>query len=142
MPEAPAAVDEFERLFRGIYLRFHRRDPKRAELPGASRAVLLHLSQTGPLTVGEMSRHLRRAQSVVSETVEGLERKGLLERFRDPKDKRRTLVWLSDAGVARLEDDRRVLSRKLLGPALENLAPGVRTALFAGLQELAGDEFQ
>lgn len=137
MSDACAAAEEFEALFRAIYLQFHRRDPKRSELPAASRAVLLHLAQAGPLTVGEAARHLRRAQSVVSEVVDGLERKGLLDRMRDPRDKRRTLVWLSEAGFARLSEDRRVLSRELLAPALGGLPARTRSALLSGMHALA-----
>jgi DNA-binding MarR family transcriptional regulator len=88
----------FAELFREAYLRFHRRDGKRSELSGASRAVLLHLSQAGPITVGELALHLDRAQSVVSEILNQLEGKGVLEREADPQDRRRTLVWLSPEG--------------------------------------------
>jgi DNA-binding MarR family transcriptional regulator len=98
-----AASDEarqFGELFPGVYLRFHRRDGKRHELPGASRAVLHHLTLTGPLTIGEMAKHLSRAQSVVSEIVDHLERDGLLERMRDPKDRRRTLLALLASGAS------------------------------------------
>src|SRR4051812_45435506 len=90
-----AAAERFAALFRALYLTYHRRDGPRSDLPGASRAVLTHLAVTGPLTVGEAAAHLGRAQSVVSEIVDGLARKGLLERERDPDDRRRTLVWLT-----------------------------------------------
>src|SRR5262245_13113877 len=85
-------------LFPAVYLALHRRDGKRRALPAASRAVLQHLTLTGPVRVGELARHLARAQSVVSEIVSHLERDGLLERQRDPADGRRNLVWLSGAG--------------------------------------------
>lgn len=65
--------------------------------------MLTHLAVSGPLTVGEAAGHLNRAQSVVSEIVDGLERKALLERERDPADRRHTLVWLTPAGQ---EDNR------------------------------------
>src|ERR671933_787010 len=55
----------FGRLFEQTYLRFHRRDGKRSELSGASRAVLLHLALSGPLTVGEAARHLDRDRDVL-----------------------------------------------------------------------------
>ena len=106
-----ASVDtarEFGRLFPAVYLRFHRRDGKRSDLAAASRSVLEHLTLTGPLTIGEMARHLDRAQSVTSEIVDHLERDHLLERMRDPKDRRRTLVWLTDAGLARVEREREI----------------------------------
>ena len=82
-PTADAAT--FADLFRAIYLTYHRRDGPRSGLTGASRAVLGHLAHTGPLTIGEAALHLDRAQSVVSEIVDGLERRGLLMRDRDPR---------------------------------------------------------
>jgi DNA-binding MarR family transcriptional regulator len=99
----------FGRLFEQAYLRFHRRDGKRSGLTGASRAVLLHLALTGPLTVGEAARHLDRAQSVVRLTPQGLDR---------------------------LERDRDVLGRELLERAMSALPPQQRTALLQGLQAL------
>jgi len=127
---------QFGELFPAVYLKFHRRDGKQRELAGASRAVLSHLTLTGPLTIGEMAKHLDRAQSVVSEIVEHLERDGLLERQRDPEDKRRTLVWLSDRGVALLERDREVLSRELLERAMARMKPSERAALLRGMNAL------
>lgn len=70
----------FERAFAAAYLVFHRRDRAREELSGASRAVLLHLSLSGPLSVGAAATHLGRAQSVVSEIVSQLQRHGWVER--------------------------------------------------------------
>lgn len=129
-------AQRFGELFPAVYLRFHRRDGKRSELPGASRAVLTHLTLSGPLTVGEMAKHLSRAQSVVSEIVEHLERDGWLERQRDPQDKRRTLVWLSQQGLSLLEREREVLSSELLQKAMARMTPADRAALLRGMQAL------
>jgi DNA-binding MarR family transcriptional regulator len=126
----------FEHLFQAVYLLFHRRDGKRTQLSGASRAVLTHLSIAGPLTVGEAARHLDRAQSVVSDIVSQLEAKGLLEREADPQDRRRTLVWLTPAGVASLERDGQVLSTDRLAAALGALDPAERDRLLHGLSRL------
>jgi DNA-binding MarR family transcriptional regulator len=127
---------QFGELFPAVYLRFHRRDGKQRELPTASRSVLHHLTLTGPLTIGEMAKHLSRAQSVVSEIVDHLERDGLLERMRDPADKRRTLVWLSDHGLALLEREREVLSGELLTRAMTHMKPADRSALLRGMHAL------
>jgi DNA-binding MarR family transcriptional regulator len=129
-------AEQFAELFRAVYLTFHRRDGPRAQLPGASRAVLEHLALAGPLTVGEAAGHLSRAQSVVSDIVSHLEDQGLLERERDPADRRRTLVWLTEAGHRALRRDREVLSLDLLGPALDHLPPGQADALLDGLRAL------
>jgi DNA-binding MarR family transcriptional regulator len=123
-------------LFEQTYLRFHRRDGRRSGLTGASRAVLIHLAMSGPLTVGEAARHLDRAQSVVSDIVTQLEAKDLLERQADPDDRRRTLVWLTPRGLARLEEDREVLGRSLVEGAMRRMPPADRTALLAGLRSL------
>jgi DNA-binding MarR family transcriptional regulator len=130
------AAETFLELFPAVYLRFHRRDEKHAEMSGATRAALLHLSNTGPLTIGEIARHFDRAQSVVSEIVDGLEAKGFLERMRDPADRRRTLVWLTDEGFAALERERQVLSRALLEQAMSKMTDDDRAALLRGMRAL------
>jgi DNA-binding MarR family transcriptional regulator len=117
---------QFGELFPAVYLRFHRRDGKQRQL----------LAQTGPLTVGEMAKHLDRAQSVVSEIVDHLQADGLLERMTDPSDKRRTLVWLSDQGLALLEQEREVLSSELLARAMDRMQPRARRALLSGMRAL------
>jgi DNA-binding MarR family transcriptional regulator len=133
---AQEQAERFAALFRALYLTFHRRDGPRSGLPGASRAVLTHLAVTGPLTVGEAARHLGRAQSVVSAIVDGLERKGLLERERDPADRRRTLVWLTAAGRELLRRDGEVLAVDALAAALADMPPDVRAGLLAGASAL------
>jgi len=134
-----AAMDDaarFAELFPAVYLRFHRRDGKREEMTGATRGTLLHLANSGPLTIGEIAEHFDRAQSVVSEIVDGLEKKGLLERMKDPKDRRRALVWLTDAGLDALERDRDVLSKELLAKAMTRMRPADRRALLQGMKAL------
>jgi DNA-binding MarR family transcriptional regulator len=127
---------EFAELFRAVYLTFHRRDGPRSQLPNASLAVLEHLAMAGPLTVGEASAHLRRAQSVVSEIVSHLERQRLLERESDPADRRRTLIWLTPAGQAALRRDREVLSADLLTSALARMPSDQASALLDALRAL------
>lgn len=137
MPEdVREQAERFAALFRALYLTYHRRDGPRSDLPGASRAVLTHLAVTGPLTVGEAAVHLGRAQSVVSEIVDGLERKGMLERERDPADRRRTLVWLTGAGQDALRRDREVLAVDAIAAALAQMPAEARSGLLAGASAL------
>jgi len=131
-----ARAERFAELFRAVYLTFHRRDGPRSELHGASRGVLEHLALAGPLTIGEAAAHMRRAQSVVSEIVTHLERDGLLEREKDPEDRRRTLIWLTPAGHQALRRDHEVLGVHLLAQALARLPPGQADALNAGMRAL------
>lgn len=134
--DAAEAAAEYAELFPAVYLRLHRRDAKRRELSGASRGVLLHLAQTGPLTVSECAKHLGRAQSVASEIVDQLEENGLLARVRDEADRRRNLVWLTDAGRARLVEDQEVLSRPALAGALAAMTRRERRMLIEGTRAL------
>ena len=109
-----------------------------ARKAGASRAVLEHLALAGPLTVGEAAAHLARAQSVISEIVTHLERRGLLEREDDPADRRRTLIWLTPAGHEALRRDREVLSVDHLARTMARLPPSQADDLIAGLRALVG----
>jgi DNA-binding MarR family transcriptional regulator len=132
----PDEARRYAELFRAVYLTYHRRDGPRSGLTGASRAVLEHLAITGPVTVGEAARHLERAQSVISEIVDQLEAKALLERERDPADRRRTLVWLTPAGQEALRRDGEVLGVDRLTDAFARLPAEQRTALIAATAAL------
>jgi len=131
-----SAADDFCEAFPATFLAFHRRDGRRSELTNASRAVLQHLAVTGPVSIGEAARHLDRTQSVVSEIVTQLEGHGLLEREPDPANRRRTLVWLTPAGFARLREDADVLDRRLVAEAMEHLDQATRRGLIDGLDAL------
>jgi DNA-binding MarR family transcriptional regulator len=134
------AADELCELFPALYLRFcRRREPGETRITPQMDAVLLHLAMSGPLTVGEMGAHFARAQSVVSEIVNGLEKKGLLERMRDERDRRRTLVWLTDEARELLERRRQVLDAGRVARAMERLTRSQREALLAALRALVGD---
>jgi DNA-binding MarR family transcriptional regulator len=131
------AAAEFCALFPSVYLRFCRRHDRRdTRLTPQMDGVLHHLAMSGPLTVGEMARHLDRAQSVVSEIVDGLERKGLLERMRDARDRRRTLVWLTDRARDLLIQRSQVLDPARVARAMRALGESERKALIEGMRAL------
>lgn len=136
MSDAKLSAQTYGELFPAVYLRFHRREGKRRPIAPASRGVLMHLAVTGPLTIGDCAKHMERAQSVVSEIVDQLERHKLLARVRDPNDRRRTLVWLTDEGRARLVEEQEVLSRTLLEAAFARMTPEARTQLLEGTRAL------
>jgi DNA-binding MarR family transcriptional regulator len=136
---------EFCELYPAAYLRFCRRHDDAASgtrLTPQQEAVLRHLAMSGPLTVGEMARHFARAQSVVSEIVDGLESKGLLERMRDERDRRRTLVWLTDAAREALARRNEVLDPARVARAMRRLTAAGRRSLVRALRALvdAADE--
>jgi DNA-binding MarR family transcriptional regulator len=137
MDDAAAAFCE---LFPALYLRFCRQhddaSARRTRLTPQQDAVLHHLAMSGPLTVGEMCRHFVRAQSVVSEIVDGMEEKGLLERMRDARDRRRTLVWLTDEAREVLARRRRVLDPSRVAVAMRALSEPQRETLVESLRAL------
>ena len=136
MHEAATATDVCE-LFPAIYLRFcRRRERGEARLTPQMDAVLLHLAMTGPLTVGEMAAHFARAQSVVSEIVDGMERKGWLARMRDARDRRRTLVWITDEARGVLDRRRQVLDPERVARAMDRMNETDRRGLVEGMRAL------
>jgi DNA-binding MarR family transcriptional regulator len=125
----------FEDLFRSTYLRAVRRvRDKRERLTPETVAFLDHLAMSGPLTPGELSRHLDRAPSTLSEMLDHLLAKGLLARDRDPADARRSLVWLSDAGREALVEARQVLDHAALVRAAGALPEAERAAFLRSFQ--------
>lgn len=109
--DAETAADEFAELFPAVYRRFYRRLPANLiRLTSESIAALHHLEVAGPLTVTEAARHLERSQSAMSEMIDRLERRNLVARMADERDRRRTLVWLTDEGRTALNEAHRVLS--------------------------------
>ncbi len=128
---------QFRRLFPAVYLRLHARREKDGHRPAAQgMAVLQHLTLSGPLTIGEAARHFSLAQSVVSEIVDRLAARGLVERMRDRRDRRRVLVWLTPSGIELLEREREVLSPELTRAAMAKMKPAQRRALIEGMAAL------
>lgn len=128
---------EFTEAYKAVYLRFHRRDPVDGyRISQEAHGILRHLRETGPLTVTEASRHFERSQSATSELIARLETRGLLERMPDERDRRRSLVWLTEEGQAALERAEQVLSVRLLEHAGAQLAPGATQRILEALQEL------
>ncbi len=95
----------------------------------------MHLAYSGPMTVGELARHVGRAQSVTSETVEVLASHGLLARVRDPRDKRRTLIWLTEEAREFLAREREPLDRERVNGVLSRMEPGAREELFSAIEQ-------
>jgi DNA-binding MarR family transcriptional regulator len=130
-PSAP--WDEYASLYPQVYRLLHRvaRTPMDHITP-QSWAVLQHLEMSGPLTVSEMTQHFGRAQSVTSEMVAQLVHRGLLRRAQDPEDRRRTLVWLTDAALDLLQRQRDVLDRERLQVAMRRMSAQEKRALLQG----------
>jgi DNA-binding MarR family transcriptional regulator len=84
----------------------------------------------------ELARELKVTPATTSESVEVLARRGLVERYAHPQDRRVTLLRLTDAGSTQLSASReRALD--FLESLLERLEPGELQRLYDGLEPLA-----
>lgn len=130
-------ADAFCALFPVVYVRFCRRGrDDAARLTPQMDGVLHHLAMSGPLTVGEMATHFGRAQSVVSEIVGGMVRRGLLETMKDARDRRRTLVWLTDGAHDVMARRSQVLDPQLVAAAMKKMKADERSRLVEGMRAL------
>jgi DNA-binding MarR family transcriptional regulator len=136
--DAQTFAREFGRLFREVYLCAVREvDDARDRLAPETAALLLHVAQAGPATLTELALHLDRSLSTLSAKIASLETAGLLARQRDEQDGRRTLIWLSPAGRAALEESLQVLDAARLAQATARWDAGRRQRLVDELRSLA-----
>lgn len=99
--------------------------------------VLRHLYEVGPISQQELGRALRIHASNLVALIDELESKGALIRRRDPDDRRRYLLELTDHGLRRLAEAEKVVQAtdaEMLAP----LTRAERDRLRAYLIKLAG----
>lgn len=99
-------------------------------------AVLHYLAEAGPLSQRELGQALRVDPSNLVALLDELEGSGSVLRRRDPADRRRQLVALTEAGMARLRQAEHAAldtEREMLDP----LAPAERTQLHSLLERMA-----
>jgi len=86
-------------------------------------------------TPGALAQFLGTTKGTASQTINALEKKGLLTRCADPEDKRVRQIVLTGAGEALLARD----PLNCLDLAVEKLAPDVAEIVTAGLARLSAD---
>ena len=99
-------------------------------------AVLHHLAETGPSTQLALARALRIHPSNLVALLDGLEAGGWLARTRDPEDRRRHAVALTDAG-AKLLVAAQSAAADAESELLEPLKPAERLQLEVLLRRVA-----
>ena len=100
--------------------------------------VLLTLTLSGPLTVGELAKNMGLRSATASLLVGELDRAGFLDRREDDNDRRRTIVSLPDHIRDPLEQ---VTNAKLavVRRTLKRLDPAAREHFLEGLRILASE---
>jgi DNA-binding MarR family transcriptional regulator len=138
MTDPTEAAAEIGRLYPAVYRRFHvsHRPVDGGDLTPRMLAVVQHLAASGPLTVGELATHLRLSKAAATELVNRVEERGLIDRLRDDRDRRRVFVWLTDKGRDRASAHAQVLADDELRIAVRRMSPTARTRLISGLRAL------
>jgi len=79
---------------------------KTGDMTEGEKSLLAELHQAfpKPMTPGDLSLKLRVGSGRIANALKTLERKGYVIRRSDKEDRRRTLVSLTDAGYAFIED--------------------------------------
>lgn len=135
--DSQAFAREFGALYRELYrLAVRRVDDGREVLSAETTALFLHLSQTGPQTLSELTMHLDRAPSTLSAKVAELESQGLLARQRDDGDARRALIWMTSKGRETLQQAIEVLDTAALSAAADGLESSRLSNLLEDLRAL------
>lgn len=108
----------------------------RAHVPSAFEAFpVLAVLRRGPLTLGRLAETLHVTSATMSDRVTRLEHKGWVERRRDPEDRRRVLIALTEQGQARLRWTIERAEREL-AEVLAALSAAEIEAVATGLQIL------
>jgi DNA-binding MarR family transcriptional regulator len=116
-----AGTEELTSSFGSVFLRFTRLLDKRMAREGASLArtrVLLMIQRRGPVKASDIAELFGLAPRTVTDTLDGMERQGLIRREPDPKDRRAKRILITEAGqqaVAATEPIRRELISQVMG---------------------------
>jgi DNA-binding MarR family transcriptional regulator len=114
-------TEELTSSFGSVFLRFTRLLDKRMAREGASLArtrVLLMIQRRGPVKASDIAELFGLAPRTVTDTLDGMERQGLIRREPDPKDRRAKRILITEAGqqaVAATEPIRRELISQVMG---------------------------
>lgn len=81
---------------------FHTAIAERVGLGATDEKTLFILSGAGRLTAGELAQHTGLTTASVTSLIDRLERKGFVQRVRDPKDRRKIFVELNEGKLAEL----------------------------------------
>lgn len=133
--DARALTDTVARLRRVLRTSI-RTDYPWESLPMAQVEVLQLLQETAPARVGDLAVRLRMSPSTVSGLIGQLMNAGLVERGTDSKDRRMSVVELTEAGSGQLAEWAGAHERRIAA-ALERLGVVERYAIAAAIPALS-----
>lgn len=128
---------ETYRLFLKLHRRFqelNREEFRPYDLSTPQYAILFHASVEG-VPLSQICQEMLADNSNLTRLVDRLEARGLVRRAADPRDRRVTLVQLTPAGKA-LIDELRPRHRAYVEQRMSHLNPTQLTALYEAMQTL------
>jgi DNA-binding MarR family transcriptional regulator len=102
--------------------------------PPRTASTMLLLRERGPQSVTGIAELLHQSHPLVISWIKQLQALGLVVKSSDPQDNRRTLVTLTDAGIAAA--DRMATLSRIIGEAYDALLDQVDPELFETLWRL------
>ena len=120
-------VRSLRRIIRAVGL-YSRELQRRHDLTAPQLATLRQLRRKGALSAGELAQGIAVSAATVTGIVDRLEERGLVSRTRDPADRRRVLIALTDAGLEKVASSPPPLHERFL-LRLTELAPEERAAI-------------
>lgn len=108
---------------------------KRVGLTGPQLTILLEVSNSGEVSVGEVAKAISLSQGTVTGIIERLENRGLVVRRRSEFDRRRVLVKTTAAGQ-QLLDTAPPLMQEVFVERFNNLQEWEQTMILSSLQRL------
>jgi DNA-binding MarR family transcriptional regulator len=108
---------------------------ERFSLPDAELRCLALFGEERYLTAKGIAYKMNLVKSRVSRIIEGLLRKKLVQRFKDPEDSRVSLLSLTTKGQQKL-DEINTFMEDIHGRVLQQMAPDQRKAVLTNLEIL------
>ncbi|MBI4497916.1 MAG: MarR family transcriptional regulator [Chloroflexi bacterium] len=106
------------------------------KLPVAQVQVLLHLAQSGPMTMGTLARQLGVSCPAATDLVARLETAGRVERVMSTQDRRKVLVQLTPQ-ARQIAEGALAERREKVASVLRQLPSPERAGFVRGIQMLA-----
>jgi len=135
-----SAVELVQRCYPQIYLACHKRHIRASStayrLSARDSSILVHLSESVPVTPSELAAHLGVRGSTLSAAIQRLESLGYLQRKRIHKDRRSVALTLTPEGVKAMAETS-VLDSERVAAVLARLSSSERTHALQGLELLA-----
>lgn len=114
------SINDLSRGMSTATVMFHQAIAEKAGLTATDHKYVDILLQHGDMTAGKLAEHTGLTTGAVTGVIDRLEKEGLVERARDPKDRRKVLVVLKKEAALRR-----------IGPAFEEMQ-GSLDNLYAG----------